>query len=270
MIDWDDAFNNSGYVTDSDQLAARWSEAATEFRAESHARGCAEIDLAYGSEPRNRLDLFRPDGHNIGLICFIHGGYWHQLDKSYWSQLARTAVAAGWSVAIPSYSLAPVARICEITREIAIAIEYAANQVAGPLRLIGHSAGGHLVARMVCEDTALPADILARLDQVIAVSGVYDLRPLILTEMNATLRLTDAEAIDESPALQRPIPDTRVTCWVGAGERPEFLRQARLVTEAWQPHNARVHDYYEPGENHFSVIENMASPGSALFRELTA
>jgi len=270
MIDWDDAFDNSSYVEGSDRLADRWSAAAADYRAGSQAHGFADIDLRYGTQSRNQLDLFGPEGHSNGLIIFIHGGYWHLLDKSCWSHLARAAVEAGWCVAIPSYSLAPAARISQITREIARVIEFAANRINGPLRLIGHSAGGHLVTRMVCDDSGLPADVLARLDRVIAVSGIYDLRPLTLTGMNETLQLTDDESRDESPALHRPLPGIQVTCWVGAAERPEFLRQARLLTETWKPHNHQVRDFYEPGENHFSVIENMALPASALFKELTS
>ena len=145
MIDWDDAFDNSGYVIGSDQLAARWSAAAAAFRDEQLAQGSAATDLIYGPLERNRLDLFHPVGDCAGLIVFVHGGYWHMLDKTYWSHLSRAAVAARWAVAIPSYTLAPRLRIHEITREIASAIEFVAGIVAGPLRLIGHSAGGHLV-----------------------------------------------------------------------------------------------------------------------------
>lgn len=269
MIDWDDAFDNSSYVEDSDRLAQCWSDAAASFRDEQLAQGSATTDLAYGPLERNRLDLFRPVGDCTGLIVFIHGGYWHLLDKTYWSHLAQAAVAAGWAVAIPGYSLAPAARIHEITREISNAINFVANMVAGPLRLIGHSAGGHLVARMVCDDTPLPVSIRSRLQKVIPVSGVFDLRPLTLARMNETLRLTDDEARTESPVLHTPLPAVDITCWVGAAERPEFLRQTRLITETWQSLDTGVRDYYEPDKNHFSVIEGMASGDTALFRELT-
>ena len=269
MIDWDDAFDNSSYVVDSDQLAERWSEKAAAFRDEQLSQDSATTDLAYGPLERNRLDLFRPVGDCTGLIVFIHGGYWHLLDKTYWSHLAQAAVAAGWAVAIPGYTLAPAARIHEITLEIGNAVDFVAGMVAGPLRLIGHSAGGHLVARMVCDDSALPVSIRSRLQKVIPVSGVFDLRPLTLTRMNETLRLSDDEARSESPVLHSPLRGIDITCWVGAAERPEFLRQTRLITEAWRSFDARVKDYYEPGENHFSVIESMASDDTALFRELT-
>ena len=269
MIDWTDAFDNSSYVTGSDQLAERWSESAAAFRDEQLAQGSATTDLVYGPLERNLLDLFRPAGDCYGLIVFIHGGYWHLLDKTYWSHLSQAAVSAGWAVAIPGYTLAPAVRIHKITREIGKAIEFAAGMIAGPLRLIGHSAGGHLAARMVCDDSTLPVSISSRLQKVIPVSGVFDLRPLTLTRMNQTLGLTDDEARSESPVLHAPLRGIDISCWVGAAERPEFLRQTRMITEAWQSFDANVQDYYEPTKNHFSVIESMASGNTALFRELT-
>ena len=125
-------------------------------------------------------------------------------------------------MAIPSYTLAPEAAISDITREIGMAIEKAASMVEGPVRLIGHSAGGHLVSRMICDDSPLSDATLNRLVKVVSVSGVHDLRPLLLAEMNTILNLTEGEAEVESPSLHKPASSIPVTFWVGAGERPEF------------------------------------------------
>ena len=122
--------------------------------------------------------------------------------------------------------------------------------------------------RMVCGDSALPVPAHSRLQKVIPVSGVFDLRPLTLTRMNETLHLSDDEARSESPVPHIPLSDIDITCWVGAAERPEFLRQTRLITETWQSLGAKIEDCYEPGKNHFSVIESMASGDTALFRKL--
>ncbi len=268
MIDWDDAFDNSGYVAGAAALPARWADAAAAYREMLATARRAELDLAYGPGTRNRLDLFRPEGEPAGLVVFVHGGYWHKLDKTFWSHLAAGPLAAGWAVAIPSYTLAPDARIAAITREIRAAIEFAAGLVAGPLRLAGHSAGGHLVARMACDDSALPPGLLARVRKIVSISGVHDLRPLTLTRMNEILRLDDAEAAAESPALHDLVAGPDVALWVGAGERPEFLRQTRLLAERWQ--RPGVSDHYEPGRNHFSVVEGLADRASPLVAELLA
>ncbi|MEX0316416.1 MAG: alpha/beta hydrolase [Ruegeria sp.] len=254
MIDWDDAFDNSGYVPGSDELPARWAAEAATWREQG-----GEFDIAYGDAPRNRLDLFRPEGEARGLVVFIHGGYWQMLDKSYWSHFAAGPLSQGWALAIPSYTLAPEARLSRIVDEVRAAIEEAARHVAGPIRLVGHSAGGHLVARMACADGPLPN----RVEKVVAVSGIHDLRPLLHTEMSQTLRLDAAEAAAQSPALLSRREGVQVTCWVGANERPELVRQTRVLSEAWQ-----VPNVFDPGHDHFSVVEELGRPGSALLTEL--
>ena len=86
---------------------------------------------------------------------FVHGGYWKAFDKSTWSHLAHGAVARGWAMALPSYTLAPDATLAQMTAQIARAIAAARAEVPGPVRLAGHSAGGHLVARMLCADSPI-------------------------------------------------------------------------------------------------------------------
>ena len=269
MIDWNDAFDNSGYVPGADRLVEQWSAEAASCRSDLESRDQADLDLAYGPAARNLIDIFRPEAEVSGVIVFVHGGYWHKLDKSCWSHLARGALAAGWAFAIPSYTLAPQAEIAEITREIGRAVEFTAAQVPGPLRLAGHSAGGHLVSRMICDDSMLSGPTLARVQRVLAISGVYDLEPLTLTDMNQILQLTSEAAVSESPIHHDPGQDIAACFWVGAGERPEFLRQTRMMTETWKLRGARVRDYYEADKNHFSVIDGLGIPDSAIVRELT-
>lgn len=264
MIDWTDAFDNSGHVPGSSRLAGQWAAEAMAFRAAAGAHGRMRADLVYGPGERNRLDLFVPAGDPAGLVVFVHGGFWRMLDKSSWSHMAAGALAAGWAVALPGYTLAPAARISAITAEIGAAVTAAAAQVPGPLRLIGHSAGGHLVTRMLCDDSPLGGGVADRLARVVSLSGVHDLRPLLKAAMNDTLHLDAAEAAAESPALHTRAGTCPLTLWVGAGERPEFLRQTRLMAEAWP--GAR--DVYEAGRNHFTVIEGLTRPDSPLLRAL--
>jgi len=71
--------------------------------------------------------------------------------------------------------------------------------------------------------------VASRIRHVVSISGVHDLRPILRTGMNATLAIDEAEAQAESPALLRPKDNARITCWVGGGERAEFLRQSALL-----------------------------------------
>ena len=262
MVDWDDAFANGAYIDGADAYPSVWAAAAGAYRATARVR----LDLPYDAAPRARYDLFLPATAPRGLVVFVHGGYWLKFDKSTWSHLAAGSVAAGWAVALPSYTLAPEARISQITAQIARAITAASAEVAGPILLAGHSAGGHLVTRMACADGPLPPEVQARLGHVLSLSGLHDLRPLLATQMNAQLRLSADEAACESPALLDPAPGLRVTAWVGGHERPEFLRQSALLREAWARKGADAHLVAEAGMHHFNVIDGLTRPDTALTR----
>ena len=229
VTDWESAYTNGAYIVDGDRWPAAWVEPAKSFRDGLTAAGRARLDLAYGPAERNRLDLFLPEGQPKGLVVFVHGGYWLQLDKSYWSHLAAGSIAAGYAVAIPSYTLCPDNRIGGIGKEIAAAITTAAGLVDGPIVLTGHSAGGQLVARMMTTTTPLGEPVIKRIRHVLAISGVHDLRPIMKRKMNKELRIDDAEAGAESPALLEPIAAIGLTCWVGGAERAEFIRQNALL-----------------------------------------
>jgi len=205
-----------------------------------------------------------------GLVVFIHGGYWKAFDKNAWSHLANGAVASGFAVAMPTYTLCPDIRISGIVREIAAAIGKAATMVGGPVMLTGHSAGGHLASRMVTTTSPLAADVAGRVRNVVSISGVHDLRPIMRTGMNATLAIDEAEALAESPALLRPMEGARITCWAGGGERAEFLRQNALLANIWTGLGAMTSTVVEPDRHHFNIVDGLADPTHPLTRTLLA
>lgn len=252
-MNWDDAYSNSAYIPGGDDYPARWSAAAAAFRAQANAH----LDQSYGPSARERYDLFLPDSAPKGVVIFVHGGYWLHFDKSSWSHLAAGPLAHGWTVAMPSYTLCPEIRISEIVRQIARAATTIAEAVPGELRLCGHSAGGHLVTRLTCAESPFAG----RIARTLSISGLHDLRPLMLTSM--PLGLDEAEAEAESPVLLRPKEGTAVTAWVGADERPELLRQTALLAKAWS-----IKEVIVPHRHHFDVIDELAAPNSAMVREL--
>jgi arylformamidase len=267
IADWDDAYANAAHIPGGAEYPARWAARAAAFR-EALPAARLRAGLPYGRHARQRLDLFLPDGSARGLVVFVHGGFWRAFDRSDWSHLAAGPLARGWAVALPSYALAPEARIAAITAKIADAIAVAASEVAGPLVLAGHSAGGHLVARQVCSDTALPPEVAERVVRTLAISGLHDLRPLLRTAMNVDLRLDAAEARAESPALREPIAGALVHVWAGADERPEFLRQTTLLANIWTGLGAETSQTIEPGRHHFDVIEGLERPDTPLVAAL--
>jgi acetyl esterase/lipase len=258
QIERDQAYENGAYIVGADAYAEGWERDAAAFRG---ATPC-DLDVAYGEHPRAKADIFWPEGTPKGLMICVHGGYWQARAKSDWSQFAAGGLARGYAVALIGYPLAPEVRIREITAFIMHAILMIEANVVGPIVLAGHSAGGHLVARMAME-IVLPAEIAERITHVMASSPVSDLRPLCNLTMNAELQLSAREAEMESPVLGKKIADIPVTVVVGAEERPVFLDQARWLVEAWGCDHIVL-----PGRNHFDVIDGLKDLDSRILRTL--
>lgn len=268
IFDWNDAYANGPNIPGGERWPAAWVQPAQAYRDELKASCRATLDIGYGERLRNRFDLFLPKGRPSGLVVFVHGGFWRALDKSFWSHLARGCVESGYAVAMPSYSLCPAVRVADITREIAAAIELMASMIEGPLFLTGHSAGGHLVTRMISATSPLSGPVRARIRNTLSISGVHDLRPMLRTAMNADLRIDSTEAQTESPVLLEPLPGARVMCWVGGAERPEFIRQNALLANIWTGLGAQTCTIEEPGRHHFNVIDGLADPHHPMVKAL--
>ncbi|MEC9431283.1 MAG: alpha/beta hydrolase fold domain-containing protein [Pseudomonadota bacterium] len=271
VTDWSDAYDNVGHIPGAADFPPRWTAEAAAFRAAMGPR--ARLDLPYpgplADAGREAFDLFLPEGEPRGLAVFLHGGYWRAFGRETWSHLAAGPLARGWAVAIPSYTLAPAARIAQIGAQARAALIAAAEAVPGaPVAISGHSAGGQLAARLLCADVDLPAPLRARIARAVAISGLFDLRPLLGAGLNEVLRLDAAEAAAESPAHLPPAPGARLLAWTGAAERPEYLRLARLIEAAWGA-EAEVAAHFAPGAHHFDVIAPLTDPDSPLTRALT-
>lgn len=254
--DWDRAYANGAFIAGAEAFPPRWAAEATAFRATARM----EV-LRHGPGEVEETDLFRPAGEPAGLMVFVHGGYWMAFGRRDWSHLAAGALARGWAVAMPSYPLAPGARVAGMTASVAAAVRAVAALVAGPVVVTGHSAGGHLSARMGNPDLA--PDVAARVRRVVPISPLADLGPLMRTAMNEKLHLDAAECAAESPARHPLRPGCTAHVWVGAEERPSFLWQARVLSEEWAcPWTA------DPGRHHFDVIDGLTDPASPLMTAL--
>lgn len=251
----DRAYANGDFIAGAADFPPRWQAKAGAFRASLGAR--AQLDIPYGSGARNCFDLFLPESPARGLMMFIHGGYWLAFDRRDWSHLAAGALARGYACAMPSYTLAPEARISQITQEITAALSAAADHVAGPITVTGHSAGGHLAARLANIDITSPA--APRIRACVPISPLAELAPLIETSMNENLRLDADEVARESPARLPLRAGISAHIWVGAEERPAFLWQARTLSEEWAcPWSVA------PARHHFDVINDLENPASPL------
>ena len=261
-------YNNRALVPSHPEYFARWERDSAFVRS---TLPCM-LDLAYGADPRHRIDFFPAAGAR-GTLVFIHGGYWRSLDKSMFSWLAASWVAAGVNVALVNYRLAPAVRIEAIVEDAVAAMNWLMGPASPPdvgnrVVISGHSAGGHLTAALFATDPARFDFDTARIVGGVPISAVVDFAPLELFSFNSEFKL-DAASIsrlnlyDKRPTLAAPL-----VVAAGAAESSEFQRQSRLLAESWAPQARTL--LLLPGVDHFSVVDAFAERGQPLYEATLA
>ena len=231
-----------------------------------------QLDVPYGPGPSERLDIFPAAHPKAPVHCFIHGGYWQAMDKSDFDYIATGLVPAGATVVVVNYALAPTVGMDEIVRQNRAALawvwRHATSFGADPHRiyLSGHSAGGHLTAMLLSTDwRAVAADLPADLVKGgCSLSGLYDLEPIRLCYLNEKLGLDRVTAARNSPILQLPQQSAPLILSAGDQETDEFLRQQADYAAARKARNLPVELVAAPGLHHFSVVNELIRPASAL------
>lgn len=249
------------------------SEAA---RRLASAVDLARYDVAYGPLDSQRLDLFlpKPVAAPAPVQCFMHGGYWQELSKSYSSFAAPLFQYHGCAFAAFGYSLAPSRRLSDIVEECRTALAWLhrnaewLNIDKERIFLSGSSAGAHLAMMLYTTDwekRGLPGDIVKG---VCAVSGIYDLEPIRLTYVNDKLSMDEEEAALNSPLSRRPSALTPVISAWGDNETGEFKRQSLALAEKLERDGAPLECMEIAGRNHFDVIMDLADGDSWLGRSI--
>jgi arylformamidase len=264
-------YDNRAAVPGHPAIFARW-ERDSEFARRTLA---GELGLAYGTDPRQRIDLFAARSPR-GFLAFIHGGYWRTLDRSMFAWLAPSYVAAGVSVALVGYRLCPQVTLGEIVEDTIAATNWmfadarcrAAGAGTAPMVLTGHSAGGHLVAALFAAPRGRLAFDTALIAGGVAISGVFDLEPLLLYSANEDLRLDAAGARRWSLMQARPTIAAPLVVAAGGAETAEFQRQSREFAAAWAPQARGC--LLHPGLNHFTILDAFIERGQPLHQATLA
>jgi arylformamidase len=267
-------YNNRAAVPEHPKYLAEFTERSKAAVAALQPK----LDLRYGPNAKETLDLFLPAGTPRGTLAFFHGGYWRALDKADFSFVAVPFVPEGYAVAVVNYDLCPSVTVATIVDESRRALTWLAREgsrhgaPAAPLVMSGHSAGGQLVAMLFATDwrehgLAAPPFVAG-----VTLSGVHDLEPLVLSTMNADLRLDDAEARRVSPVHYRAQARAPLYVAAGADETSEFLRQSQLIFDAWPDNRpaSMTAPRFIPDRNHFTVVLDYADPASELTRATLA
>jgi arylformamidase len=265
-IDYEVEYNNRARVPEHPAIIEGWARDAKAYREAN-----PPLRIAYGPSERQFIDFFHapePD-HRAATVVFIHGGYWQNLDPSFFSHMARGPNARGLNVGVVGYDLCPKVRVGDIVEELRQACR-ALARFEKKLVVAGHSVGGHLAACMVATnwpaiDEKLPGDFVGA---AYAISGLFELKPLVPTSINTALRMDEAEAELLSPLCWAPPVGLCLDAVVGGEESSEYLRQSRTIAERWAAAGVRTRYEAVPGANHFTVIAPLADPNSAMTQRI--
>ena len=224
-------------------------------------------DVPYGPHARETMDLRPASADRRGTLIYLHAGYWQSRDKSQFRFIAPALNEAGFDVALANYPLCPEVSIGEIVDSVsrlpaAVRAALPPEAASAPLIVAGHSAGAHLAVEMVVQPLRTGGGS-AGVDGILGISGVYDLVPLIVTTLNAKLRLDEPAAVRFSPRLHLRGPLPPAAFVVGGQETCAFLQQTRDMAHAWRTF-AACQLAAVAGEDHFTVLQSLCAPDGLL------
>lgn len=272
----DAEYDNRAKVSGSADFIRKFAEDSQEWRQQQ----TGQLNIPFGPGADEVLDLFPGPGGGSGpapIQVFIHGGYWKALSKDEFSYVARAFTPKGCATAVINYGLIPNINMDELVRQCRAALAWLYRNAAGfgadPARIFisGHSAGGHLVAMMMATDwsafdggsPALPRDLVKG---GCGISGLYDLEPIRLCFLNDDLKLSPQETVRNSPLRLTPAATSPLLLAVGGDEGAEYLRQSEALAAAWSRHGIAVEVAVLPGQNHFTIVDQLTDPEADLSR----
>ena len=251
-------YNNRLKVPGHSAIMAGWKARSAALRAR-HAD--AELDVRYGQGPRHALDIFWPGtDRSVPLALFIHGGYWQALDRSWFSHLATGFLDNGIALAVPSYDLCPAVELASVVEDVRRATAFLMSRHDTDIHATGHSAGGHMTAMLLATDW-LAFGCSRRVSGGCAISGLFDLVPLVETSINDALRLDAGAAARLSPVNLPPAGPLHAV--VGALEGEEYTRQSVAIAAAWNGTWETL-----PGADHFTAIAPLEDGRSPVMQRI--
>jgi len=213
-----------------------------------------ELDLPYGAEPAQTLDLYVPGEVATGpLLIVVTGGAWSMGDKAA-PRTVRAKVGhwlpAGWTVASLGYRRLPLTDPIEQARDVARAIAFlqqhaaTAGVDATDVVLIGHSSGAHLVALLAADAELTDSEgVRPWLATVLVDTAALDVVELM---RSPHLPLHDRAFGTSEEYWRRASPLHRLSrkpspmLLVHSTRRPEAAEQAQAFAAAAAAHGARA------------------------------
>jgi arylformamidase len=258
-------------IPDWQQHVARMGAASERVKKALGGR----LDVAFGPDPLQRLDLFMPATKGAPVQIYIHGGAWRGSDKAGRAYPAEVFVPAGVIWAPINYRLAPGATLDQIVDDVRLAVSWVyknADSIGADrdrIYVSGNSAGGHLSGMVLAEGWEPAFDVPSGVVKgACAVSGVFDMRPIMETSLNEALALDAATADRNSPIRHLPaVPRPLIVAW-GGRETAAFKRQSQDYAAAWRAKGYPVREIEVADHHHFSILAEFGDRDGPIVRAM--
>ncbi len=235
-----------------------------------------ELDVAYGAEPLQKLDIYYPKDKRTGVypvVIDVHGGGWRAGSKNGRGFPAESLVPQGCVWVTIDYGLAPAYRIDQIVDHVRSAVTWVYKNIAtyggdpNRITVCGHSAGGHLTGTLLMDgwhaNYGVPENVFKG---ACLSSGVYDMEALVgaTAGYNDELGMTKEVARAHSPYHHLPKQSCPIIVAWGDKETDEFQRQSRDFAKACSAASLTVQTFECNGDHHFSIARTQVDPTSAF------
>jgi acetyl esterase/lipase len=231
---------------------------ATLLNATVSRQGYArETDIAYGTDPRQRLDLYRPDRPRADgkTVIFFYGGSWDSGSKGDYLFVAQALVSSGYTVVIPDYRLYPAVRFPAFVEDGARAVRWTADRVgADKVVVMGHSAGAEIASLLAASTAYLSAVGFDRLKLrgFIGLSGPYDFLPLKSARLIEIFGGANDPQIEAITFARAPLPPALLIH--GTADTTVYPRNSTNLAAAWRAAGAPVELKLYPDVGHIDVV----------------
>lgn len=262
-------YNNRFFVPDFENYLRRWEKLSSDVLK----RHKVIQDVPYGDKPRECLDIFPSPNPLSKTLVFIHGGYWQRFDKSLFHFIAGAFIDFGITTVLINYPLAPGAFMDQIVSSCFTAINWVNKNIASfngdadQIYIAGHSAGGHLAAMLMTG--ARMQKHTTGIKGVCTISGLFNLIPIQLSNINDVLGMNKETAIRNSPVFKEPVASCPLLIAVGGEETNEFLDQSEELNEKWKDKISSIELLILPRRNHFSVLDSFCDTNSVLHQSMS-
>lgn len=231
-----------------------------------------EKDIPYGDDPCEYLDILPSSVPDSKTLIFIHGGYWQKFDKSSFDFIAGAFADYNITSIVINYPLMPFISMDKLINSCHKAVDWVKKNISqfngdpDQLYAAGHSAGAHLATMLMTGDKTLNNH--HHLKGICAISGIYNLIPIQLSNINLVLQMDKETAARNSPVFKEPDEKCPLLLTVGGEETEEFLDQSRELYNKWKNKKKTIEFLEISGSNHFTILDSIVDKGSLLHRSI--